>query len=118
MKINMNQLKKMIRESLQEAPYGNGKYKWEYGKDLPNTAANYDAHTLDPDVIGTNDSGWTVKGRIHDDYVEWVNEFSAQHPQYGRLWGDFGETVFADSEEGFKHFVSNHKPTAWNYADI
>lgn len=62
--------------------------------------------------------GWIIRGEIHDDYYQWVNKFEAIHPIYGRVWGDFEEEVFADSEDGYAHFYENHKPYAWDYADI
>jgi hypothetical protein len=62
--------------------------------------------------------GWTIEGEVHEDYYYWVNEFKAKHPKYGKVWGDFEEEVFADSEEGFKHFYKYHTPEEWDYADI
>ncbi|MCP4664860.1 MAG: hypothetical protein GY849_00720 [Deltaproteobacteria bacterium] len=78
----------------------------------------YSAHTLSTDCIGKNESGWTISGEIKRDYDEWVNEFEAIHSKYGKVWGDFEKTVFADSEEGFNHFIENHKPEEWDYQDI
>lgn len=77
----------------------------------------------DLDVISgvherTHEDGWTIKGEVHEDYCTWVNEFEASHPIYGRVWGDFENKVYADSEEGFNQFYQNHKPEAWDYADI
>ena len=66
----------------------------------------------------THLSGWTIKGEIKEDYYVWVNEFEAKHPWYGRVWGNFEEKVYADSEEGFKHFWENHEPYTWDYGDI
>jgi len=63
-------------------------------------------------------SGWTINGVIHEDYFEWVNEFTAHHSVYGRVWGDFEKEVYAESEEGFAHFYQNHPPDAWDYGDI
>lgn len=77
------------------------------------------AYTLSPsDVLETHDSGWVITGDIHADYYEWVNEFEAVHPKYGRVWGDFEDKVFADSEEGFYHFFEHHPPCEWNPKDI
>lgn len=76
------------------------------------------ALTLSPSFIGTNDSGWTIKGEIHEDYYEWVNEFSASHPQYGRVWGNFETVVRATSKRAFDHFYVHHTPEAWDYGDI
>ena len=66
----------------------------------------------------THEDGWTITGKIHEDYYVWVNEFEAAHPIYGKVWGDFESEVHADSEEGFQHFHENHKPHAWDYDDI
>ena len=66
----------------------------------------------------THSDGWTIKGQIHEDYFAWVNDFEATHPTYGKVWGNFEEEVFADSEEGYNHFYENHKPEAWDYGDI
>jgi len=66
----------------------------------------------------THSDGWTIEGEIHEDYFTWVNEFKAHHPMYRRVWGNFEDKVYADSEEGFKHFMTNHSPEAWDYDDI
>lgn len=66
----------------------------------------------------THDDGWTVSGKIHEDYYYWVNYFEAEHPTHGKVWGDFESEVYADSEEGFEHFYKNHTPEAWDYGDI
>lgn len=63
-------------------------------------------------------SGWTIKGIIHEDYFTWVNAFEASHNRYGKIWGNFEHEVMADSEEGFKHFCKHHEPDAWDYGDI
>lgn len=63
------------------------------------------ALTLDSSVVGVNTSGWTVKGQIHEDYYEWVNEFSASHPEYGRVWGNFETVVKATSKKSFRSFL-------------
>ena len=76
------------------------------------------ALTLSPSCIGENNSEWTIEGEIHEDWYEWVNEFKATHPKYGKVWGDFEEKVYADSEEGFQDFYKHHVPEAWDYGDI
>lgn len=75
------------------------------------------ALTLAPSV-GLQDSGWTIEGEIHEDYYEWISNFEATHPNYGRVAGNFESTVTADSEEAFQHFYTNHTPEAWDYQDI
>lgn len=85
----------------------------------PKRCSSHDALTLPTSAIGgTHESGWSISGEIHEDYYEWVNEFEAVHPVYGRVWGDFDSEVFADSEEGFQDFYKNHPPDEWDYWDI
>lgn len=76
------------------------------------------ALTLPADIIGTHPSGWTVQGDVMDDYYQWVNDFSATHPRYGRVWGNFEDTVKASSQAAYNHFVKNHPPESWDYYDI
>jgi hypothetical protein len=76
------------------------------------------AHTLREKDIGTHSDGWTIIGEIREDYFTWVNEFLAHHPIHGFVWGDFEDSVFADSKDGFDDFVKNHPPKEWDYGDI
>lgn len=85
-------------------------------KTFENRGSN--AYTLRPEYIGVNESGWEISGKIHEDYYEWVNDFEAIHPVFGKVWGNFEDKVFADSEEGYNHFFENHKPINWDYWDI
>jgi len=78
----------------------------------------HQARTLHPDDLGEHSSGWKIEGEVHEDWCEWVNEFEAVHPVYGRVWGDFEDTVYADSAKGYKHFVANHPFEEWDYYDI
>ena len=66
----------------------------------------------------THSDGWTIKGKIHEDFYSFVQDFEAAHPTYGKVWGNFENMVFADSEEGYQHFYKNHTPKAWDYGDI
>lgn len=66
----------------------------------------------------THESGWTIKGEVHEDYYEWVNDFEATHPKFGKVSGNFEQEVTADSEEAFADFWKNHEPEAWDYGDI
>ena len=63
-------------------------------------------------------SGWTISGMLKEDWYAWVNEFEATHPQYGKVWGDFEDSVEASSEAAFAHFYEHHEPEAWDYGDI
>ncbi len=66
----------------------------------------------------THPSGWTIKGKIVEDYYYWVNDFEATHPVFGRVMGNFEEALQCDSEEGLQDFVRNHPPQVWDYHDI
>ena len=76
------------------------------------------AVTLNPDFVGENDSGWVIAGDIIRDYYEWVNDFTATHPDYGKVWGNFEGYVYADSQEAYEHFLEHHRPDVWDYEDI
>jgi hypothetical protein len=78
----------------------------------------YSACTLDPEHLGENDSGWTITGKVSEDYFKWVNHFNAVHPEYGVVKGDFEERVVATSQLAYKHFVKHHAPSVWDYQDI
>ena len=75
-------------------------------------------HVSDLVQSKTHEDGWTILAQTHEDYYEWVNNFEALHPTFGKVWGDFENEVFADSEEGFANFYKNHPPEAWDYHDI
>ena len=62
--------------------------------------------------------GWLITGYITEDYFYWVNAFEANHPAFGRVWGDFEELVCADSIEAYEAFIASHGPTTWDYWDI
>jgi hypothetical protein len=66
----------------------------------------------------THSDGWTISGAISEDYYYWVNAFEASHPRFGRVWGDFEDVVYADSEEAFEAFYASHTPQSWDYWDI
>jgi hypothetical protein len=88
------------------------------------------AYTLNPEEVLENHNretgtfvrvhpdGWIISGRIVEDYYYWVNDFEAIHPVYGRVWGNFEEEVYVDTEEGFQDFMNKHEPHAWDYYDI
>ncbi len=66
----------------------------------------------------THDSGWTIKGEVEEDHHTWVTEFQAEHPEYGKVWGNFEDKVYAVSEKAFQHFFKHHAPEAWDSWDI
>ncbi len=88
------------------------------------------ARTLDPEEVlkdhdeetgrymRTHEDGWTITGEIKEDYCYWVNDFGAVHPIFGKVWGNFERTVYADTEAGFNDFYLKHPPREWDYWDI
>jgi len=90
------------------------------------------ALTLDPEYVGywevgckevkkyskTHENGWTITAQVHEDYYHWINSFKAEHPELGKVRGDFEHEVFADSEEGYQDFYSKFPPEPWDYGDI
>jgi hypothetical protein len=77
-----------------------------------------DMYDLPGEYVRTHDNQWTIAGKVKEDYYEWINEFEAEHPVFGRVWGDFEGEVYADTEEGYQDFYKNFPPTAWDYWDI
>jgi hypothetical protein len=77
-----------------------------------------DAHTLDPEDLGPNESGWTISGDICEDYYTWVNDFEATHEKLGEVWGDFEDVVYATTKAALDHFLGHHPPSQWDYWDI
>ena len=78
----------------------------------------YSARSLPVDCIGQNDSGWTFKADIQEDWYEWVSYFESFHPDYGIVYGDFEDKVRASSKEAYKHFIKHHPFEDWDYGDI
>ncbi len=77
------------------------------------------ARTLNPGDLGYHEeSGWTVEGKVMEDYYEWINDFVATHPTYGRIEGNFQVKVSADSLEALNHFLEHHPYLEWDYYDI
>jgi hypothetical protein len=76
------------------------------------------ARTLSPDYIGNNKSGWFIEGVVQEDYYEWVNGFTAYHPTYGIIFGDFENIVSYPSREALEHFLKHHPFEEWDYYDI
>jgi hypothetical protein len=75
-------------------------------------------HHHNVEMTKTHESGWTIIAEVHEDWYEWINDFNAIHPVYGKVWGNFEEEVYADSKEGFDHFVEHHPYNRWDYHDI
>lgn len=100
----------------------------EYGKDFKSdggaltlSASEVEPYTSEwnsPEYSKTHPDGWIITAKVQEDYYEWINDFKAEHPIYGKVWGNFQDKVYADSEEGYQHFYKNHTPNAWDYGDI
>ena len=92
-----------------------------YKKDFRYPNGSYSEYDLDP-----NDSnkglrypdGWLINLTTSYDHYEWVDCFTADHPDYGNIWGDFKTVVYADSEEGFEHFIKHHPTKYYDCGDI
>ena len=66
----------------------------------------------------THDDGWTISGRVVEDWFIWVSEFQASHPIFGSVCGDFNQIVYSDTHEGYDDFLKNHHPSEWDIRDI
>jgi len=56
-------------------------------------------------------SGWAIQGTIvQGETMDWVESFEASHPLYGDIWGNFNSNVYAETEEAFQDFYTNHTP--------
>lgn len=63
-------------------------------------------------------TGWTIIGKILQDWLIWVETFEAHHPEHGLIFGSFDNKVYADSKDCYENFVSSHKYVEWNADDI
>jgi hypothetical protein len=79
---------------------------------------DHQARTLDPVNGYIRKTGWTIVGKIHEDYYEWINDFEAFHPKYGRVKGNFESLVEASSKKAYDRFVKDHPFHEWDYYDI
>jgi hypothetical protein len=87
--------------------------------DYSNRDFNSMARTLYPEDLGFHEnSGWTVEGEVHEDYYEWVNDFVATHPVFGRIEGNFETEVTAECQLSLDHFIKHHHYSEWDYYDI
>lgn len=105
-------------------------YTFKYDRSSISDNISLPAITLPPEYITDDDwrtdgiyskthkNGWTITASLCEDWYVWVSEFTATHPKYGKVWGDFEVIVYADSEEGFNNFYSYFQPQVWDYYDI
>lgn len=75
----------------------------------------------------THDSGWTISGKISNDWYSWVEEFRATHEKFGTVVGFnytgidatiYDTSVYATSEEGLRDFIETHTPRIFDLGDI
>jgi hypothetical protein len=119
-----SEMEKVMQEKIDHMKNTNNQIIVEYKKNFKS-----EARTLPPESVTdcrescgvftkTHPSGWTITGEVHEDYYYWVNEFTAHHPEYGSVRGDFENKVYVDSHDALNHFVKNHPPEDWDYHDI
>jgi hypothetical protein len=69
----------------------------------------------------THKNGWTISGKIVEDWVSWVPFITASHKNYGIIYGDFSEEIIVVSDNPDKalfHFLDNNMPLVWSSWDI
>ena len=69
----------------------------------------------------THKNGWTISGKIVEDWVSWVPFITAFHKSHGIIYGDFSEEIIVVSDnpdEALFHFLDNNTPLVWNSYDI
>lgn len=87
-------------------------------KKIYDLATGHDARTLCPTYVGNNKSGWQIRGKVHEDYFEWVNYFEAFHPDHGIVYGDFEDAVYASDQATLDQFLKDHPFEDWDYWEI
>jgi hypothetical protein len=116
----------------------NGKIKIWYG-DLTKDTVNYivsqhldisfnpwDISTkkkleYDKQYSRTHKNGWTISGKIVEDWVSWVPFITAFHKNYGVIYGDFSKEIVVVSDNpdaALFHFLDNNTPLVWTGWDI
>ena len=69
----------------------------------------------------THKNGWTISGKIVEDWVSWVPFITAFHKSRGIIYGDFSEEIIVVSDNPDKallHFLDNNMPLVWTSWDI
>ena len=64
------------------------------------------------------ETGWTIDAKICEDWYKWINDFSASHPKYGSVKGNFESVVEATSKKAYEQFIKDHPYHEWDYYDI
>lgn len=69
----------------------------------------------------THKNGWTISGKIVEDWVSWVPFITAFHKSHGIIYGDFSEEIIVVSDNpdaALSHLLNNNTPLVWNSYDI
>jgi hypothetical protein len=85
---------------------------------LPLTAVAEAEEVRDGTFTKVHPDGWTITGDLVQEWVCFVNNFSAVNQNGDWVRGDFGTVVWASSEEAFDDFVAAHPFHEWDYEDI
>lgn len=82
--------------------------------------ARYPARTLEPRIGFNENTGWTVIGKVHEDYYKWINDFEAYKGKGKRYYvkGDFEDTIKTSSLKALDDFLSHYAVNEWDYYDI
>jgi len=82
---------------------------------------NLTENDIDKNKIYTkiHNSGWTISANLDADYYVWIDYFTASHSEFGKIIGNLKENeIITDSEEGYTHFINNHKIETFDLYDI
>jgi hypothetical protein len=78
-----------------------------------------DARTLSSSIVTRTDTDWIVNATVHEDYYEWINDFSAYNKKTGEIVaGNFESIVIASSEKTLNDFLNCFPYEEWDYWDI
>lgn len=75
-----------------------------------------------PGQRGAKSDGWKITGPVDDSEIyreSYVPVFVADHPKYGKVYGNWEDEVFSETEEGFDDLYDKHTPSVeFDYYDI
>lgn len=62
-------------------------------------------------------NGWSMLGRVHEDYFYWIEEFVA-FKGLDMVFGNFLDKVFCTSLDELEDFLKNFEVERWDFDDI
>lgn len=64
-------------------------------------------------------SGWTISAKLVNDgsCLTHIREFTARHKTFGKIHGDYGNRVFAESKTALENFMKCHPPEQYDTFD-